>query len=665
MATKKKTSNNKGANKKAAKTAVKKVNKKNTSKSKTKKSSQQKTKFKKASAVSKVANSSTSLVKKDNSENELDKVIAQLPADQKAKLENIKNIVENFQNKVVHRLEGYVMGISLLPPSKDEKGNEDKESINVLVLIDDKDSNKMPKEELHEKVQKVSDELAKSIDKNLKPKTTLLTEVWQSCYDGKNELLQLIAMSAIVYDTGMLAAIKLSEVHKSMVLKKFEKYIVSYVLAGSLTQGRATPESDVDVFVVIDDTDVKKMTRTELRDKLRAIIIQMGSEAGEMTGIRNKINIQVYILTDFWENIKDASPVIFTFLRDGVPFYDRGVFMPWKQLLQMGRIKPSPEAIDMYMGSGKQFLDRIEHKVKEILMEDFFWGLLTPSQAALMMYGIPPTTPKETPEVMRQILVNKEKILEDKYVKFLERVLKTRKEFEHGTRKIGSGKELDEMIVKSKDYMKRLESLFSEIQEKKQEERVIHMYESVISIIRDAIKLEGIESASENNIPKLFVEHIIKKGHIAHRYERLLGELLKAKKDYDAGKLTSQEVNEVMKVSKELTNVLIEFISRKKGQALEKTKIRVKYGKDSFGEIVLLGDNAFVISDINDDDKRKVSKAKISKFGTLIDRKEISLDEYEQALMSVNIPPKSFVKGALFDDLKNIFGPDVEILMRY
>src|SRR3989344_8896280 len=105
-------------------------------------------------------------------------------------------------------------------------------------------------------------------------------------------------MSLPVFDKGMLAAIKIAEVHKGMVLKKFEKYIVSYVLGGSLVQGRATSKSDIDVFIVIDDTDVKKMTRAELKDKLRAIIIGMGAQAGQMTGIKNKINIQVYILTD-------------------------------------------------------------------------------------------------------------------------------------------------------------------------------------------------------------------------------------------------------------------------------------------------------------------------------------------------------------------------------
>jgi len=56
----------------------------------------------------------------------------------------------------------------------------------------------------------------------------------------------------------MLAAIKIAEIHKTMVLKKFEKYMSHMSSAGSLTQGRATKDSDVDVFVVIDDTDVRR-----------------------------------------------------------------------------------------------------------------------------------------------------------------------------------------------------------------------------------------------------------------------------------------------------------------------------------------------------------------------------------------------------------------------
>jgi len=308
---------------------------------------------------------------------------ANLPLEVQEKLRGIKTKLDSFQKQILEKFGKYIAGITLLPPkSAMQQMNqplapgeqpkppvipeEEKDKINILVLVDDSDSSKMPKSELKEKLTTIIAETAKAIDPNMTTETVILSELWQSCYDGKYDTTGLIAMGAPVYDLGMLSAIKISEIHKSMVLKKFEKYILAYVLAGSLVQGRATPTSDIDVWIVIDDTDVKKMTRAELKDKLRAIIIGMGAEAGELIGVRNKINIQVYILTDFWDSLREANPVIFTLLRDGVPFYDRGIFMPWKQLLKMGKIKPSAEAIDMFLGSGEQVIRRVKSKLNEI-----------------------------------------------------------------------------------------------------------------------------------------------------------------------------------------------------------------------------------------------------------------------------------------------------------
>src|SRR3989344_4001908 len=55
----------------------------------------------------------------------------------------------------------------------------------------------------------------------------------------------------------------------------------------------------INVLVVIDDTDVKKMTRVELKDRLMAIIQGMGREASQITGVKKLFHIQTYILTDF------------------------------------------------------------------------------------------------------------------------------------------------------------------------------------------------------------------------------------------------------------------------------------------------------------------------------------------------------------------------------
>ncbi len=594
---------------------------------------------------------------------------AGIPADAQKKLEEIKVKLDKFQKKVLEKFSDYVLGIALMPPPKpemDEQGKPkpiDQNKIYLLVLVDDSDSKKMPKEELKEKLSTIITSMAAETDPNLALETLLLTELWQACYDGKNDYLEAIAMGIPVYDKGMLAAIKISEVHKNMVLKKFEKYIVCYVLGGSLVQGRATPKSDIDVFIVIDDTDVKKMTRAELKDKLRAIIIGMGIDAGKMTGIENKINIQIYILTDFWDNIKEANPVIFTFLRDGVPFYDRGIFMPWKQLLQMGRVKPSPEAIDMFMHSGDQFLERVSYKLTEIATEDFFWATLTPTQAAIMLYGMPPPTPKETPEVLREIFVHKEKLFEEQYVAILERILQTRKDIEHGDKKFVTGKEIDSLLDDSKKYLKRLNELFKQIEERKEEETVLHNYESVVTVVRDILKLEGVEKVSDAEMIKSFESEVVHKGIIPEKYLRIIKEVVKAKKDYDNDKLNKTEILEVNKNSRELIKFLVEHIQRKRGRELEKVKLRVKHG-NKFGELIFTDKEVFIIHDIDNEDK-ELSKAQISSEGLFVNITESSLEELEHAIAKSSLPEKKFLKEKTFENLKLIFGKDVEILINW
>jgi len=595
-----------------------------------------------------------------------------MPPEARQKLMEIKEKLDLFQKKVMDKFSDYVLGIAIMPPPKPPQSDnpeelkafeEVKNKINLLVLVDDSDSKKMSKEELKEKLSTIMQSMAQEVDKNLSIETVILTELWQSCYDAKYDLLEIIAMSLPIYDKGMLAAIKISEVHKSMVLKKFEKYIVSYVLGGSLVQGRATPKSDIDVFIVIDDTDVKKMTRAELKDKLRAIIIGMGIDAGKMTGIENKINIQVYILTDFWESVKEANPVIFTFLRDGVPFYDRGIFMPWKQLLQMGRIKPSPEAIDMFMHSGDQILERINFKLVEIATEDFFWATLTPTQAAIMLYGLPPPTPKETPEVLRDIFLKKEKMLEEEYIEILERILKTRKDIEHGNKKIVKGKEVDELLEDSRKYLKRISELFKQIQELKEEEQVMHNYEHVVTAVRDILMLEGIEKVSDLDMLKTFESEIVHKGLIPEKYLRVLKEIIKAKKDYDNKKLTKTEVHEINKNTYEFIRFLVEYIQRKRGRELDRVKIRVKHGKQ-YGEVILLGKDVFIVHDI-DNEEKDISKATITPEGNFTNITESSLEELEHALTKAILPEKTFIKETIFEHLKSIFGKDVEILINY
>jgi len=155
----------------------------------------------------------------------------------------------------------------------------------------------------------------------------------------------------------------------------------------------------------------------------------------------------------------------------------------------------------------------------------------------------------------------------------------------------------------------------------------------------------------------------VHKGLIPEKYLRMLKEIEKAKKDYDAKKLTKADVHNVQRDSRELLRFLVEYIQRKRGLELEKTKIRVKHGK-KFGEVVLLGKKAFIIHDI-DNEEKEISKADITPEGSLTNIQPSSLEEYEKALTGVEMPERVFIKEPIFEDLKKLFGRDVEILINY
>ncbi len=359
-----------------------------------------------------------SLNSKEDSNKEIKENKEKKSSNKKIYNEKLKNFIEKLKVPVLKKYK-FIESISILPPESikfflesEEVPKESANHLHLCFIVPDeniKEINEM-KEYLIKKIQESKEKIWINI------KTP--EEIWGTALDGQYNLVSAIAMSFPLYDEGFLGSLRVAEIHKSLVLSKFKEYVVSYVIAGSLVRGDTTKTSDVDVFIIINDTDVKRMSPLELKERLRNIIFQYISEATSLAGVDpNILNVQPYLLTEFWEAVKDANPVMFTFIRDGVPLYDKGTFMPWKALLKMGKLKPSPEAIDMFMSAGDQTVKRVKRTLLDIVIHEMYWGILTPSQAILMLYGLPPPTPKQVVSEMKRVFVGKEKMLEAKYVR--------------------------------------------------------------------------------------------------------------------------------------------------------------------------------------------------------------------------------------------------------
>jgi len=514
----------------------------------------------------------------------------------KKEMEKTKDKLEKLKSYIVKKY-NFTQAIGILPPQsiknfidEEDVPKETDKHIHLLVII--------PEEKIKE-IPKIKQDLVAYINTNIKQKIWLHiktpVDIWELCLDSKFDLVSAVSMAFPLYDKGILGALRITEIHKSLVLQKFERYVVSYVIAGSLVRGTAVKTSDVDVFIIINDTDVKRMPRLELKEKLRAIIYQYVSEAAALAGVKVNLSPQIYLLTDFWESVKDAHPVIFTFIRDGVPIYDRGTFMPWKALLKMGKLKPSPEAIDMFMSMGDKTIDRVKRTLLDVVIQDIYWGVLTPSQALLMLYGLPPPTPKQTAAEMEKIFVEKEKMLEKKYITILEKIVGIYKDYEHEKIKEIKGDEVDKLISDSEAYLKRLKELREQIEKSAQEKTIDQIYQDVIGLMKAIFgnKSQALLTAD-------FEKQLIKTGKFPQQHLTILNEIIHAKAELKRSKLDIHKTEQARKNASILINGLVEYSQRCDLVAFEKGKMKIKFkenNEDKFAELVLSSKNVFFIKD--------------------------------------------------------------------
>ncbi len=520
--------------------------------------------------------------------------IPESPDKIKKEMEKTKKELEKIKGFVVKKYP-YTIAIGILPPQsiklfieEEEVPKETEKHIHLQIIVP---------EEKYKEVPKIKQEIVKQIDSlNSKQKIWLHintpVDIWEICLDSKFELYAAIAMSFPLYDKGILGILRLSEIHKSLVLQKFERYVVSYVIGGSFLRGTATKTSDVDVFVIINDTDVKRMPRLELRERLRSIIAGVHmQESIALAGVKNTLHIQTWLLTDFWNDVKDANPVIFTFIRDGIPIYDRGTFMPWKALLKMGRLKPSPESIDMFMKTAERTKEMIERRLIDAMI-DVYYGVLTPSQALIMLYGYPPPTHKETPELMNKIFVDKERMLKKTDIAVLEKVVKLFKDYEHEKLKKISGSEIDKLVDDSEEYLKRLRELREKIDKRAQEKTIEEIYKDVFNLLESILGKN-----SQEKIIHEFENKFVRTGKFSPQSIRILKDIVNAKTEFKKGKSNLHKIDEARKNASILINSLIEYSQRCDLMALEKTRIKLKYkesGKEHTAELLICDNEAFL-----------------------------------------------------------------------
>lgn len=579
-------------------------------------------------------------------ENIFEKEIAKLPPQYKTKLLSQEKKFKDFIEVLEKKSNNKSIGVYINPEIKIENNQPipNFNNLKINFLLDDfeqnipqfdpklllgKDFEKFLIEEKKKNSQTGEEEITYTLkkDKNITFEGTSIALLRENCFDSNYDDLKKLGSSFIYKDNrGFISALKTIDIHRNMLLQKFEKYVVVYAGAGSWLRGEKS--NDFDVFVVIDDTDVKRMPRMQVKDQLTKIIWQMSHEVAALTGIQ--IHIQVYLLTDFWDALKDAHPVMFTFLRDGVPFYDRGIYSAWKELLKLGKIRPSAEAIDMHMNVGTQLLDRAKGIFNEIVINDIYNSVLSPAQAILMLKGYNPPTPKETVKLFHDILFEKEKSVTKKDVEILEETVKMFKKIEHDKEFKVTGKDVDRLIINAEKFLEKIKKMFEEISEDRIKESIISSYSELLTQIRT---LPGFADEIEKTCLSRFISEYVKSGKLPLFVEEYVNNLIKTKELFEKGKSTSSQINKVLKEVRNVMAEIKDYRDKKILSDMNNRKLVLTYNDSKQIELVNYENKIYLIELSQDKvyeltkDKFKESKLKREEFFDTTKIFSISIDE--------------------------------------
>lgn len=365
------------------------------------------------------------------------------------------------------------------------------------------------------------------------------------------------------------------------VLEKYGKYIKAIVMMGSVAREEFKPTSDIDVFVIIDDTAFK--ITPELHDKIDLEIEKIADSIPEASvtvknpdGKEEKVNLisvqPSYTLTEFWDYARIGHPIIYNFIKEGVAVFDTGFFEPIKRLLELGRIPSTREAVENYMEGAPKKLMRAKTVKLLMLAEDCYYAMLNTSQAVLMFMGLDPPVPNKAYEEVKKHLVDNG-LIEQEYADWLKEIIEIRKKIEHKEMMDASGQFVDEWIEKAEKFVDKMFGLLNALEIRKKEKILERTHEVLYKAAATALKTlhKMPEKTSEEDlnkklglsIPEAFKRDFIDKKMVDAYYWNVwkkIEDLKKLSKEKKIDQVPEKEIEDmresVRKLIRDLAKVL-------------------------------------------------------------------------------------------------------------
>ncbi|HLC51077.1 MAG TPA: nucleotidyltransferase domain-containing protein [archaeon] len=318
---------------------------------------------------------------------------------------------------------------------------------------------------------------------------------------------------------------------KDKLLDLFKGYIKSVVVWGSVTRGDYTGKSDVDIYVIFDDTKMPLKKFDDIRDKID------GDMKKAAESVDPRLHVQpILALTEFWDGIRNCHPLFYNIVREGYAIYDTGFFIPLRKLLEWGKFPATSEAAEIRLESAPKRLSRVKSVKLYMIAEDVYMAMLDAAQALLMYVGVGPPPPKRAGAELRKHLVTNG-LLEEEYPKMMDDVIDFRKKVEHKEINEVSGKEVDDWIEKGDRFVKKMEELLHKMETQRKADDVKKNYEVMIKASVAALKSLDKLPPEPEKLSDAFKKYLVDSGLVNSMYHDVLGKVISMRRMLEEKKL--------------------------------------------------------------------------------------------------------------------------------
>lgn len=238
--------------------------------------------------------------------------------------------------------------------------------------------------------------------------------------------------------------------------KHFKNIIKSIVLFGSVEKQTISKNSDIDMIILIDDVSINwdQELIAWYREELDKLLL-----ANPYSG---NVHINTIKLTTWWDDLLKGDPVVLNVLRNGQVVLDYAGFVtPLKYLLNMGKIKGTPEAIYQCIQRAPSHLAR-SRAAELSSVEGIYWSMVDAAHGALIAAGYFPPSPEHVMIDLKEAFVDRG-LLKMKYVLWYKDMFDLHKKIDHREIWDLKGVEIDKWQERAEEFLVVMTELIKKI----------------------------------------------------------------------------------------------------------------------------------------------------------------------------------------------------------